>query len=312
MPTPVSGVMTDGLGREAPFATAIPDETASSIPALPPAGSMYYGSSIEGADSNMTTFEDAHMGGAGMQFYRRYFQGSSTATSIVNAVSSNVAAGRMVLASFKFPVSWQQVAAGADDARMTAVAQGLNGLSRPTWVIFHHEPNGDTNGTNMRPVDFRNMYARLTAIFRLHAPTKVAVVLCLNGQPLEADPAAATQLIPAPGDYDLFGFDRYNAWWTTGGTWRWPEDTLGELMPYVPAGKRWVIGEFGCREDPADLNRAVDWLQRHYDYCLANGAAAVCYFNSGANSPEGPWVLSGARLTRWKQLRELATTHHMA
>lgn len=310
MPT-VSGTVADASGNVATWSASWTE--TGGIPAMPPPGRMYYGSSIEGADSNLTAFEDAHMGGAGMQFYRKYFQTGSSAASIVNSVSSNVGQGRQVLASFKFPVSWQQVAAGADDARMTAVAQGFNSLSLPTWVIFHHEPNGDTNSTNQRPEDFRAMYAHLTALFRQHAPGMVAVVLCLNGQPLEANPGVATQLIPDDGDYDLFGFDRYNAWWPPdGGTWRWPEDTLGELMPYVPAGKRWVIGEFGCREDPTNLAKAPDWLRRHYDFCLANGAAAVCYFNSGANSPEGPWVLDGARLTEWKRLRGLPTTHRVA
>lgn len=306
MPT-VSGVVTDKSGNTAPWSASW--AVASGLPGLPPEGKMYYGQSIQGG--NPTTFENTNLGGVGVQPFRAYYQGDDTASQIVSSISNHVANGRLVMASIKFPQSWESVAAGADDARMTTVAQGLANLGRPTWVIFHHEPNGDVNSTTQTAADFRGMYARLTPIFRQHAGSKVAIALCLNGEPLDSSPSVASQLIPAAGDYDLFGFDRYNAWATTGGNWRWPEDTLPQLVQWCPPGKRWIIGEYGCRHDPANPQRAVEWLQRHYDWCLANGAAAVSYFNSGANSPDGPWTLDQPRLAKWVELANAPTTHRI-
>ncbi len=57
-----------------------------------------------------------------------------------------------------------------------------------------------------------------------------------------------------------------------------------------------MVGEYGVRDDPANPGMAAQWMKDAYNFAVANNFQGLSYFNSGANSPDGTWVLTGDRL----------------
>lgn len=275
----------------------------------PPAGKMYWGASKQGGQDDVGPWEDSNLNGLGLQPYRYYADEPDSASSIVSRACLNTDEGRLPWVSLKFPVSWESVAAGGDDTRLIAVAQGLEQCSGPVWFTPHHEPVDDMNSTTQTAADYKAMYAHVKAIFDQYAPTNVAVGPIFNGEPFQSDPITVASLIPPASQMDFFGYDLYNAWSPTNGkNYRQLCERSSYVLDDVPAGVPPAVGETGVREDPNDPNRGSAWLQNAYDCGLANGFAAISYFNSGLNSPDGTWELTGQRLTKWKQLALLSTT----
>lgn len=301
MPPTVTFVATDSKGnKSSPLAL---NYTVSTPPSGrffgdPGPGKMYWGSSVEGPTSATTAFEDASMGGLGLQ-PERVYEDSASASSILSDISEAHGAGRVPWLDLKFSSSWANVATGADDARLKALAQGCAGKTKPTVLSFHHEPYGDGQSA----ISFRAMYAHVTPYMKQFDGGKIVYTVCFNGEPFQSDYAGNAAYVPDPSTYDVFTFDLYNAWSPSNGkNWREFSDRASYVMPAIPPGKPWGVGEFGVREDPSNPQRAATWLQNMYDWCVGNGAVMVSYFNSGQNSPDGAWTLDGARLTKWKTL----------
>ena len=73
------------------------------------------------------------------------------------------------------------------------------------------------------------------------------------------------------------------------------------VRPYAN-GRPMVVGEYGCREDPRDPERAVRWMRRAFDYAITNDIICMSYFNSRQNSPDGTWELDGRRAEVFRRL----------
>ena len=54
-----------------------------------------------------------------------------------------------------------------------------------------------------------------------------------------------------------------------------------------------AIGEYGCREDPANPGLAAQWLRDAAQYARTHNIVSMSYFNSGVDSPEGSYALRG-------------------
>jgi hypothetical protein len=268
------------------------------FPGDPGIGLMWWGASVEGGiGPQLAAFEAAT--GKPTQPFRTYMTKDETASQILNKISQHIGAGRFAWASLKFPMSWAQVAAGGGDTRLVTIADGLAQLPVHTWITLHHEPNKDP-GT---PAEYRAMWEHIVPLMRQHDGGNVAYMLVIGGENFESDPTLAASYIPDPSVFDGFGFDLYNAFsMTNGKQWRQFGERADFILPFVPESKPVVVAEFGCREDTRDPDRATTWLTNMYEYCQAHGFAAVSYFNSGANSPDGTWALDGARLNRYIQL----------
>jgi hypothetical protein len=106
---------------------------------------------------------------------RRIFGDLSSPTSAINLATSEVAAGRFPIVSFKVPSNdWAGVAAGKYDTQLRAVTTKLAALKGPSFVTLHHEPTGD--GT---PADYSAMLAHALPI--LGAPANVSAGPIVNG-----------------------------------------------------------------------------------------------------------------------------------
>jgi hypothetical protein len=302
----VSGTVADSQGNTAAWSASWTVSSQSgAFPGDPGPGQMLYGASMDGGDPD--AFEAQQLGGRALQPFRCFFQSTDTATAVINTTAAHQADGRLPWISLKLPGSgstrWGNFAAGQSDTWFRAILNGLNGLSRPTWLTLHHEPaTGDNSGST---TDYRNMYAHAMPLVQSLAGSKVALAPIFVGEEFESSLSHAVQYIPAASDMSFFGFDIYNAWSPTNGkNYRQFSDRASFILPNVPAGKKWAVGEWGVRDDPTNMQRGPAYMQSMYDFCLADGrCAGVSYFNSSQNSPDGPWTLTGVRLSKFASLQ---------
>ena len=262
------------------------------FPGDPGPGLIRWGSSFEGSDADAAAWQGGALAG---QPYRYYEAGGDSATSVVTRAGAVADMGMIPFPSLKLPGSWASVAAGDHDEWLADIAAGLAMASKPVWLTLHHEPLGDGD-----PADYRAMYAHAVPLMREHAGGNVAFGPVFNGFAYETRTQEQLAFHVDWPLVDFFGFDLYNAW--PAGSWREFRDRASFVLPHIPEGMPWIVGEFGCREDPSDPARGALWLHDAHTFAVDNGAAAMCYFNSGRNSPDGPWILSGERLAAWLDL----------
>jgi hypothetical protein len=75
---------------------------------------------------------------------RRIFGDLASPSGAISTATSEVAAGRMPIVSFKVPNNdWAGVAAGSYDAQLRDVTARLAALPGQVFVTLHHEPSGD-------------------------------------------------------------------------------------------------------------------------------------------------------------------------
>jgi hypothetical protein len=144
----------------------------------------------------------------------------------------------------------------------------------------------------------------------------VNIVGILNGFSFTANGGseiAAWQSAPADGDMDLYGYDNYNPWYDGGtlefrpvATWIQPASTLDAWG----WSEKMVIGEYGVREYTT-AGVSAQWMADAYQACLDYKFHTVSFFNSGANSPDGTWILDGERLTEFIAELGLSTTRRV-
>jgi len=92
-------------------------------------------------------------------------------------------------------------------------------------------------------------------------------------------------------DAAVYGLDLYNPFSpSNGAAWTPLADKLS-LAAGEAAGRPLVIGEYGCRSDPAQPGRAAQWMRDAFETALDAGVVAMSYFHSELNSPDGTWEL---------------------
>jgi hypothetical protein len=122
-----------------------------------------------------TTEWSARLAESGGVDARRIFGDLGSPASAINTATSEVAAGRMPIVSFKVPNNdWAGVAAGTYDAQLRDVTARLAALPGPVFVTLHHEPSGD--GTS---ASYAAMMAHALPI--LGAPVNVSAGPIVNG-----------------------------------------------------------------------------------------------------------------------------------
>ena len=282
---------TDGTGQ-----------CAARFPGDPCAGSLYYGASVEGGDPK--TLESQV--GTGLTLFRSYMQPSSSASKFASRAAADVAAGRIPLISTKVPGSWADVAAGKQDAWLTERVKALATVKGPVWLALHHEPRGDGD-----PADWVRMQQHARTVIDQHA-NNVALVGILNGWDFlqkGGNPGAYNH--PVGTGVDVMGFDTYNPWSPTNGDgWKSPEQTLLPGDVIQSWGYPTLIGEHGVRTDANNPGKAAAWLKDVYDLAVQRGYVGMSYFDSGQNSPDGTWDLTGERLEQFtRNLKSPATAH---
>lgn len=253
---------------------------------------LVYGASVQGGKPE--PFE-AQLG-ASLGLFRSYFQPTDSIASMPTRAQADVEAGRIPLMSTKLPYTWPQVGAGAADKWLSDRIALLGQVPGEVWLCLHHEPRGDGQAS-----DWVLMQQRARVLIDDLGATNVKLVGILNGYSFTRNEAHAYNH-PVGSGVDIMGFDSYNPWFPGGNLpWKPAEDVFAPGLTILQDwGYPTLVGEYGVREDVSQPGKAAQWLEDAYEFALDNGFTAISYFNSGANSPDGPWTLTGERLTAFK------------
>jgi hypothetical protein len=260
-----------------------------------PGSKMLYGAAVEGGKPE--PFE-AQLGRK-ISVFRSYFQSGDTATQIAGRAAADHTANRMPLMSLKLPMPWTAFAAGEGDAWFIAILRALNGLARPSWLALHHEPRGDGLAS-----DWVAMQKRARTLINTHAPSTVALIGILNGYSFtyQGGAEAPGYNHPVGSGVHVMGFDSYNPWYSGGSlAWKSVSEVFAPATTIAKWGYPTLCAEYGVRAAPA----AAQWMTDAAKYCSDAKFVALSYFNSGANSPNGPWTLEGPRLEAYKKALNL-------
>jgi hypothetical protein len=303
-PTPDQTTLPEGTTSPSAVPTTTPKETQSNPPATkgpggcgerfagdPCAGLLYYGASVEGGDPRPLEEQV----GTGLGLFRSYMQASTPASKFASRAAADVAAGRVPLISTKVPGSWADVAAGKQDPWLLDRIEALDAVKGPVWLTLHHEPRGDGP-----PADWVAMQQHARTLIDQHADN-IALVGILNGWDFlqkGGNPGAYNH--PVGTGVHIMGFDSYNPWSPTNADpWKSPEKTMSPATTITSWGYPTLVGEYGVREDPDNPGAAAAWMAQVYDIAVDSGFVALSYFDSGANSPDGTWDLTGERLDQF-------------
>jgi len=297
--TSCSGAGTDagGKGHRTSPATTRP-ASPTNPPAGPPRdfagrprpGELYYGASLP-ADRSLSQWE--HLLGAPLALHRSYFTPDPDETAQMSRqCDDDLTAGRLPHVSMKPPGTWADVASGRFDDWLRGIFGSLAQPGRPIFFTLHHEPENDAGPPGMQAADFVAMQRRVIGLGGDLAPavTVVPVLQHWTFDPLHGGADPRSWIVEEAA---VLGVDVYNPWSPTNGKlWR----TFGSRVDEVT---RWVgdtplaIGEYGCRQDPADPGSVAAWLRDAADYARTHDIVSMSYFNSGQNSPDGSTELYG-------------------
>jgi len=225
MSTPVTGVLIDGLGREAPFATAIPDETAP----LKVIGMS--------APASEWANRVAEVGTLGLKARRIFADLVNGAQHQGNLITDAVAAGMMPVVSYKVGGDIAGAIGGGFDAVAVQAAAYLDSFGVPMAVTIWHEPRGDAGMTGDNFVAIQN---RLAPKFKGVGQLKVGPIM--NGflltQP--SQPAGVNEFTSYTSSalldlWDWFGIDTYQPGTTTNPGTLMPHERLYALLDWLTA-----------------------------------------------------------------------------
>jgi hypothetical protein len=251
-----------------------------------PAGRLYYGASMPAG--RLAGFESEL--GAPIACHRTYFRAGGEA-ALAQQAAADLRAGRVPIPSIKPPAGW--AATARDNAWLDSVVEPLSDLPGPVFLAIHHEPENDAAQFGSAS-DF--VALQRAALSRAAAAGKnVTVVPILTSWSFDERSqvdAPAWNVDNAP----IYGIDVYNPWSIDNGK---PWTTFGDRLALSADdadGRPMLIGEYGCRTDPADPGRAGGWMRDAFASALDADAVAMSYFNSGVGSRDGTWELDDERL----------------
>jgi PKD repeat protein len=208
---------------------------------------------------------------------RTYYQANQVDGAIRN-VRADLAAGRVPWISFKAPLPWSEMAAGAGDAWATDLATRLSDVGGPVYLAIHHEPENDGDITA-----WTAMQEHLAPLIRAEAPN-VAYSIIVTGWNAFYGSNPSLRLAAEYPDtqIDLIGLDVYDKYGNDAGvtTHTDMQKRFYDLLaPFAEAhGAAWGIAETGYT--PASSADYPAWVADSYDQMVASGGVALAYWNS--------------------------------
>jgi hypothetical protein len=287
--TPYGPRATQPAPRRPPPVTALPPR-AGAFPGQPPLGQLYYGASVP--DSRSLPAWEARLGTT-LALNRSYFTPDGDETvQLVRCCRQDLARRRMPHVSMKPAGTWAEVASGARDDWLAGLLKPLGDLHQPLFLTINHEPENDAGAPGMQASDFVAMQRHAIALAKQLAPlvTVVPVLQHWTFDPLHHHPDPGSWLVE---EASAIGLDVYNPWSPVNGK-EWM--SLGTKLEEV---RGWfgrtplLIGEYGCRIDPANPGLAAEWLRDAAEYARVHGIVAMSYFNSPVDAVDGTWELVG-------------------
>jgi hypothetical protein len=270
-----------------PTPTALP---AGQYPAQPAPGSMYYGASVP-HNRSLSDWETELA--CTLALHRTFFTPDHNETDqLVARCRDDLAHDRMPHVSIKPTWTWADIASGNRNIWLDDLLRRLGELSEPVIFTLHHEPENDAGGPGMLPSDYVAMQQHLFQRAADLAPQVLAtpVLQQWTFDPLHSDFDASQWLVP---DAPAVGLDVYNPWSPTNGKeWRSFGSKMDEVLGWFDDTPI-LIGEYGCRRDPANPGLAAEWMRDAATYGRTHNFVSMSYFNSGVQSPDGTWALQG-------------------
>ncbi len=243
--------------------------------------------------------------GSTLSCYRSFFEAGSEA-ELVTQAGNDIHAGRAPLVSIKPPGSW--AATAANTSWLDALVEPLSRLPGPVFLIVHHEPEDDT-ATYGTPADYVAMQDAALARAAM-AGNNIRVVPVLSSWSF--NPSSSRE----PQEWNveraaIYGLDLYNPWSPTNGKPWQPFSERLALAEHEAAGRPILVGEYGCRTDPAQPGRAAGWMQDAFDDAVHGNVVAMAYFNSNRNTRDGTWELDAETFPVFSQLLQSKDVAHI-
>ncbi|HSS68127.1 MAG TPA: hypothetical protein VLK34_06210 [Nocardioidaceae bacterium] len=273
--------------------TPVPSVTPTDLsPTEFPTDRVFYGSSSPVA--KLRGLEESI--GEPLPCYRSFFD-SGEPGALHARVSNDAVEGRLSIASIKPPGPWADAA--GDSGWIETVLGPLGDIGVPMFLAVHHEPEGEAKAYGT-PADFRLLQLSVMKAASTLAPTATIV-------PILGSWSFDTRTSREPAEWNVpeatvYGVDIYNPWSPTNGKQWIPFGDKLALAHDQAAGRPMLVGEYGCRSDPAQPGRAASWMRDAFTDALASDVVAMAYFNSDRNSPDGTWELDAETFPVFRDL----------
>ncbi|HCB03043.1 MAG TPA: hypothetical protein DEQ43_02100 [Nocardioides bacterium] len=292
------GGLAGPIAEPTPTTPPVPTPAAG-FPGQPRPGQMYYGASVPYGRSLREWERELE---STLALHRSYFKPDDNETGqLIHRCQDDLSHGRLPHVSIKPTWPWSDFANGSHDYWMDKLLETLGDLSAPLIFTLHHEPENDVHPNGREPADYVAMQRRLLERAASRAPEVIVAPVLQHWtfDPLRTDIDPSEWLVP---EANVLGLDIYNPWSVENGKeWRSFGSKMDEVMGWFD-GKPMVIGEYGCRNDPSNPGLSAEWLRDAAAYGLQHGFVSMSYFNSGVQSPDGTWALSGDMEQAFKEM----------
>ena len=215
--------------------------------------------------------------------------------ALTGDIDAMQAKGISLLCSIKGAGTFDQTAAGNDDAFFDTMIEGLITRGHPAILDFHEEPVNDNIGG---PSNYEGALAHL--ISRVNAAGGQNLIAVTGALGVGAFPpfgsAVAADWINAVVNAGVLilnthGYN-HGANDKAASTWKTVDQVYGTFWGVadgiIPASMPKMLGEFNVRDRSTDTTYGPTWLDQHYSYCLVNNCQAIFPFNSNANIEDDP------------------------
>jgi Glycosyl hydrolase family 26 len=282
-PTPTTAT-TRPTSTTRPTATTTPAPEPAPTPG--PGGTSGILAPTSGALWGTTQFTFAWEGQLGRRFDIVHFYHQWTQPFPTAEERDLASGGRVLLLNWKPPGgsgSWASVAAGGQDAQITATANRLKSFGRKLFLAFHHEPE-DNVGEYGSASDYARAYRHIHDVFERVGASNVIWVWNVMG--FMGWQHLFDQLYPGDQYVDWIAYDPYNWYGCRAGA---KPQTFAEITkPFYDwsaarhPSKPLMLGEFGLREQPAGAMSKAEWFRDAVATLKTSRTRikAVVYFNN--------------------------------
>jgi hypothetical protein len=163
-------------------------------------------------------------------------------------------------------VPWSEIASGAHDAYLSAMADRFAAFAKPVFFIFDGEPESKVdNSTGQTPAAYIAAWRHIVETFRAHHADNVAFMWDTTAYSFTAESGDASKVKSIyPGDdvVDWIASDPYN--FNHSGAWRSLSFELDAWYRWARAehpNKPLALAEWGSKEDAHDPQHKAEWLR---------------------------------------------------
>ena len=189
-------------------------------------------------------------------------------------------------------VPWAQIASGAQDATIDAMAARVKALGRPVLMDFMHEPEewgpvSSNQGYMGTAAEFVAAYRHVVQRFRGDGASNVSWVWTTMGY--SGYQSAYPSLYPGDDVVDWIGWDPYNWYSCHNSAWKSFAEKVSGFYSWLQANghanKPFMLSEYGSRENDLDPLAKGQWFRDALSSLKAGSfpnLKALVYFDSNA------------------------------